>query len=155
MLDRQTEPLRGLDKRVVLSREQMKAFYDKRIPSTYSAIMTHLGAVEIKSGVRLSRVLYSQSLPTGDLSEISLDAGVTGTYPQIMQFVNGLERDQNFFVIRAMALTGTQGGMVNLRLRVSTWMRASDAAASGIPQAKDVQTGNASGNATAPAQEEE
>jgi hypothetical protein len=38
-----------------------------------------------------------------------------------------------FFVIRAMQLTGQQGGMVNLRLRVSTWMRAEDAAASGLP----------------------
>jgi hypothetical protein len=50
-----------------------------------------------------------------------------------MRFVNGLERDQNFFVIRAMSLTGQQGGLVNLRLRVSTWLRPADAAASGLP----------------------
>jgi hypothetical protein len=51
-----------------------------------------------------------------------------------MRFVNALERDKTFFVIRAMALTGQQGGLVNLRLRVSTWMRTADAAASGLPQ---------------------
>jgi hypothetical protein len=28
-----------------------------------------------------------------------------------------------FFVIRGMQLTGQQGGLVNLRLRVSTWLR--------------------------------
>jgi len=33
-----------------------------------------------------------------------------------MRFVNSLERDQNFFVIRAMNLTGQQGGVVNLRI---------------------------------------
>ena len=49
-----------------------------------------------------------------------------------MHFINGLERDQTFFVIRAMALTGQQGGMVNLRLRVSTWLRPSDVP-SGLP----------------------
>jgi hypothetical protein len=43
-----------------------------------------------------------------------------------MRFVNGLERDQNFFVIRTMSLTGQQGGLVNLRLRVSTWLRPAD-----------------------------
>jgi hypothetical protein len=30
-----------------------------------------------------------------------------------------------------MALTGQQGGMVNVRLKVSTWLRPADAAASG------------------------
>ncbi len=87
----------------------------------------------MKSGVRLSRLLYTQGAPSGDLTEISLDAGISGDYPQIMRFVNGLERDQTFFVIRAMALTGQQGGLVNLRLRVSTWLRASDVP-SGLPQ---------------------
>ena len=87
----------------------------------------------MKSGVRLSRVQYTQGLPGSDLTEIQLDAGISGDYSQIMRFVNGLERDQNFFVIRAMALTGQQGGLVNLRLRVSTWLRPADAAASGLP----------------------
>ncbi len=83
--------------------------------------------------MRLSRVQYSQGLPEGDLTEISMDAGISGEYAQIMRFVNDLERDQNFFVIRAMALSGQQGGNVNLRLRVSSWMRTDDAAASGLP----------------------
>jgi hypothetical protein len=78
-------------------------------------------------------VNYTQGPPGADFTEISLDAGITGDYPQIMRFVNGLERDQTFFVIRAMALTGQQGGLVNLRLRVSTWLRPADAAASGLP----------------------
>jgi len=132
-LQLQTAPLRGLDARVAESRKEMLAFYDKRIPRNYSSIATEIGTLEVKSGVRLSRVLYTQGPPQGELSEISLDAGVSGEYPQIMHFVNGLERDQTFFVIRAMALTGQQGGLVNLRLRVSTWLRAADAASSGLP----------------------
>jgi len=129
----QTAPLRGLDKRVEESRTQIKAFYDKRIPADYSSISTHIGELEVKSGVRLSRVQYTQGPPGSDLTEISLDCGISGAYPDIMRFVNGLERDQNFFVIRAMQLAGQQGGQVNLRIRVSTWLRAADAAASGLP----------------------
>ena len=49
-----------------------------------------------------------------------------------MHFVNGLERDKTFFVIRSMAFTGQQGGLVSLRLRVSTWLRPSDVP-SGLP----------------------
>lgn len=132
-LNLRTAPLRGLDKRVAESREQMKAFYAKRIPANYSLIATRVGQLEVSSGVRLSRMLYTQGAPSGDLTEISLDAGVSGTYPQIMKFVNGLERDQTFFVVRAMTLTGQQGGLVNLRIKVSTWLRAADAAQSGLP----------------------
>lgn len=134
-LELQTAPLRGLDKRVELSREQMQKFYTKRVPANYSLIASRIGDLAVQSGVRLSRVLYAQGAASGDLTEISMDAGISGEYPQIMRFVNGLERDQTFFVVRAMVLTGQQGGQVNLRLRVSTWLRAADAATSGLPQA--------------------
>ncbi|HEX4287198.1 MAG TPA: hypothetical protein VHZ28_19040 [Terracidiphilus sp.] len=134
-LEMQTAPLRGLDGRVAESRQQMQRFYTKRIPANYSLIASRIGDLEVKSGARLSRVLYAQGAQSGDLIEISMDAGISGEYPQIMRFVNGLERDQTFFVIRAMGLTGQQGGLVNLRLRVSTWLRSADAAKSGLPQA--------------------
>ena len=141
-LNLETAPLRGLDKRVDDSRAQMHAFYSKRIPPNYSSIDRRIGELGVKSGVRLSRVQYSQGKPGSDLTEISMDAGITGNYPQIMHFVNSLERDQNFFVIRGLALTGQQGGLVNLRLLVSTWLRPADAAASGLPPT--LQPGDAS-----------
>lgn len=132
-LEMQTTPLRGLDQRVKQSREQMNKFYAERIPMNYSRIATRIGELEVNSGVRLTRVLYTQGAPTGDLTEISLDCGVSGEYPQIMRFVNGLERDRTFFVIKSMTLAGQQGGLVNLRLSVRTWLRAADAASSGLP----------------------
>jgi type IV pilus assembly protein PilO len=125
-LELQTEPLRGLEGRVKESRLQIHDFYDRRIPANYSSILTSIGALEIKSGVHLSRVGYSQGASAGNLTEISMDAGISGEYQQIMHFVNGIERDKTFFVVRAMAFTGQQGGLVSLRLRVSTWLRPSD-----------------------------
>ena len=130
--DLQTAPLRGLDKRVADSRAQMQDFYARRIPPTYSSIDRRLGELGVKSGVRLSRVTYTQGKPGPDLTEISMDAGITGDYAQIMHFANDLERDQIFFVIRGLTLTGQQGGMVNLRLLVSTWLRPGDVPA-GLP----------------------
>ncbi len=136
-MDLQTAPLRGLDKRVDESRSQIEEFYKKRIPPNYSSIATRVGELQVKSEVRLSRLLYTQNPPGPDLTEISLEFGISGSYPQIMRFINSLERDQTFFAIRAMALTGQQGGLVNLRLRVSTWLRPADAAASGLPTSSD------------------
>lgn len=129
----QTAPLHGLDSKVENTREQMRGLYDKRIPPNYSSISNAIGDLAVKSGVRLSRVGYTQGAPGSYLTEITIDAGISGEYSQIMRFINGLERDQTFFVIRAMGLTGQQGGLVNLRLRVSTWLRPEDAAASGLP----------------------
>ncbi|MGA2834284.1 MAG: hypothetical protein ABSE55_14535 [Terracidiphilus sp.] len=129
----QTAPLRGLDKRVDDARAQVQAFYAKRIPPNYSSVDRRIGELALKDSVRLSRVQYSQGAAGSDLTEISLDAGITGNYQQIMRFVNSLERDQTFFVIRGLSLTGQQGGLVNLRLKVSTWLRPADAAASGLP----------------------
>ncbi len=142
-LELQTAPLRGLGQRVEDSRTQVQAFYLNRISPSYSSIAARIGALALKGPVRLTRVQYTQGPPGSDLTEISMDAGITGGYPQIMRFVNSMERDQTFFVIRALSLTGQQGGVVNLRLRVSTWLRPADAAASGLaatPQPGDVAT---------------
>ena len=150
-LDLQTTPLRGLDQRVEESRSQIQDFYSRRIPPNYSSIASRIGDLQVKSGVRLSRVQYTQGPAGSYLTEISMYASISGAYPEIMRFVNSLERDQTFFVIRAMALTGQQGGMVSLRLRVSTWLRPADAAASGLPPTPEAgdtsmpQAGPASG----------
>jgi hypothetical protein len=43
-----------------------------------------------------------------------------------MHFINGLERSKTFFLINGLTLTGQQGGLVNLRLRLITYLRAGD-----------------------------
>jgi hypothetical protein len=126
LLELQTAPLRGMDKRIAATRDEIKGFYAKRIPASYSAIESRILDLQVKSEVRLSRLQYAQGKPDNGLTEITMDAGISGEYPQIMRFVNSLERDKNFFVIRAMQLTSQQGGQVNLRLRVSTWLRPAD-----------------------------
>jgi len=148
-LEHETAPLRGLDKKVDTTRDQLRTFYDKRISPNYSSIDARVGELAVASGVRLSRMQYTQGPPGNNLTEISLDAGISGDYPQIMKFINSLERNQMFFVIRAMSLTGQNGGLVNLRLRVSTWLRPADAAASGLPSTPQ------EGNATEPSGAEE
>jgi Tfp pilus assembly protein PilO len=145
-LDIETTPLRGLDKKVVVSRAQIQEFLQKRIPANYSSISTRIGELGVKTGVRITRLQYTPGAPGSDLTEISLDAGISGEYSQIMHFANDLERDETFFVIRGMQLTSQQGGKVNLHLRVSTWLRPGD-----VPQAAPAETAPAS--AEVPAKE--
>jgi type IV pilus assembly protein PilO len=132
-LELETAPFRGLEGRIEDARGQSEAFLSKRIAPSYSAIAARVGDLQVKAGARLSRIQYSQGQAGPYLTEISMDASISGDYPQIMRFVNALEHDQTYFVIRGMALAGQQGGQVNLRLIVSSWLRPADAAASGLP----------------------
>jgi len=133
VIDTQTAPLRGLDKRVDEAHKQLAGFYAKRVPPNYSAISMRIGEIGIKSGVRLTRVMYTQGKPGSVLTEIAMDAGISGDYPAIMRFVNSVERDPEFFLIRGMNFSGQQAGQVNLRIQISTWLRPADALASGLP----------------------
>lgn len=152
-LEIETAPLRGLDKRLEKSRAEMDAFYLKRIPPNYSTISSRVDELGVASNVRLTRAQYTQGAPGADLTEIDMDASITGDYPAIMHFVNSLERDPIFFVIRAMNLTGEQGGQVSLRMQVATWLRPADAEASGLPPTPKEEDKDAS--AAEPAREGE
>ena len=132
-LELQTAPLRGLDGRVDQARVKMAGFEQKRIPPNYSSIDARIEELQLASGVRLARVQYTQAPRGQGLTEISVDTNISGDYPAIMRFVNSIERNQTFFVIRTMSFTGAQGGLVNLRMQLSTWLRPADAAASGLP----------------------
>ncbi len=57
-----------------------------------------------------------------------------------MHFINDVERDKNhaFFTIRSITLSGQQGGEVNLRVRMTTYLRT-DAAGSAALGNADAQ----------------
>jgi hypothetical protein len=123
----QTKPLRNLPERVADSTKGAGRFYDARVPGEDSAILAELGALEQKANVRLSRVQTSFAPALRDVTEVRMDASVSGDYTSVMRFINSVERDKMFFVIDGLTLTGQQGGLVNLRLKVTTYLRGADA----------------------------
>jgi hypothetical protein len=85
-----------------------------------------LGSVAAKNNVKLSRASYAYNpASAGGLTELHIDAGLSGQYSDLMHFINGLESDQDhvFFIIDGVTLNGQQGGLVNLRLRLTTYLR--------------------------------
>ena len=120
------KPLRGLDAKLVDSTKDADAFYAKRLPYANSQVLTELGVLTKREGVRWSRAQYPQNavLSGADaLTEMHIDASVSGDYRPIMQFINAIERDKMFFVINGIQLSGQQTGQVNLRLRLTTYLR--------------------------------
>lgn len=115
--------LRGLDGKLQASDTEAARFYRDRLPYAYSDVAAQLGAIAKRTGVRLSRASYTQALPANGVTEIRIDAAVTGEYTALAHFLNGLERDPSFFLIENVALSGAQNGLVNLQLRIGTYLR--------------------------------
>lgn len=118
--------LQGLPQKVNESRDDAAHFYEMRIAPNYSTIAQELGGAAVKNQVRLSNTQYTPSPAVDGLTEVRLDASLSGDYTPMMHFINDLERDKNhvFFIIDGLTFTGQQGGLVNLRLRLSTYLQA-------------------------------
>ena len=141
----QAQPLRGLDTKIAASTEEADAFYAERLPYAYSQVLAELGRLTQKSNVRLANVQYAQNpvlSGANALTELHMDASVSGDYRPIVEFINGLERDKMFFVINGINLSGQQTGMVNLRIRLTTYLRApNEKEASAQPTLETAPTG--------------
>jgi hypothetical protein len=137
----QAKPLEGLDVKLAAASEKADQFYLERLPVSYSEIATELGVLKNGSNVKLSRLNYAQPAAAGGtggdkalaligpdsaggkLTEVTMDASLTGDYRGLVKFINALERDKIFFLINGVTLTGQQTGQVSLRIRLTTFLR--------------------------------
>jgi hypothetical protein len=125
-LHAQMAQVQGLPQKVDQARADETHLLEARIAPNYSTIAEELGAAAVKNQVRLSRAQYTPGPAIDGLTEVRIDAGLSGDYTPMMHFINDLERDKNhvFFIIDGLTFTGQQGGLVNLRLRLSTYLQA-------------------------------
>ena len=57
-----------------------------------------------------------------DLQPLEVEAEVEGTYPQLANFMNALERDKLFFVVNSVELAG-ENGPVKLAMKLETFVK--------------------------------
>jgi type IV pilus assembly protein PilO len=118
-------PLKGLPQKVDVSRTQANEFFGARFPAAYSTISATIYDLASKNSVHVTNLSYTPSRAPEGLVELRMDASLTGEYSALMHTINGLERSKTFFLISGLTLTGQQGGSVNLRLRLNTYLHAS------------------------------
>jgi Tfp pilus assembly protein PilO len=121
---RQVEPLRGLDKKIVLAQQQINDFYKERLPSEASSISQDLGKLAGQSGVKITSIKYTEKdAEVSDLQRVEINADLSGDYLQLVRFINGLERNQLFFLIDSVGLESEQGGVVKLQMKLETYLK--------------------------------
>ena len=121
---REVEPLRGLDKKVVIADDEIRTFYQDRLPDRESEIASQFGKIANQTGVKLGQVKYDakDSNEVG-LAQVLIDASCQGDYLQLVRFINSLERDKTFFIIDSVVLGDAQGGSVKLQIKLETYLR--------------------------------
>jgi type IV pilus assembly protein PilO len=122
----QMQHLNGLPQKVDAADVDAQKFYEARIAPNYSTMLAQLMGTAEKDHVQLSRSGYAQETALPGLTEVTIDAGLSGQYTDMVHFINDVERDKDhvFFLIDGITLTGEQGGLVNLRLRLRTYLRS-------------------------------
>ena len=96
----------------------------------YSSIIGELDDIAKKAGLQI--VTYTgrpKEIPNRGMTEVLLDATVSGNYESVVKFVNGLQRSQRFYVLDGLALgaDAQQGqvatGLIRVGIHVRTYLR--------------------------------
>ena len=122
------QPLEGLDAKLAQATKDSDRFYRQRLPFANSEVLSELGALAKKQGLKLTRGQYAYKPimdgTAGALTEAEMDESLSGDYRPLVLFINGLERNKMFFLVNGVSLTGQQSGTVGLRLRLTTYLRS-------------------------------
>jgi type IV pilus assembly protein PilO len=102
--------------------------FENSLPSAgtgYSAISAELQDLSQKAGSQISSLSFHPAdKASHGITEVSLDASINGDYKSVVQFVDGLQKSKNHYVVDNLSLANDRGGpgaksglRVNLHLR--------------------------------------
>jgi type IV pilus assembly protein PilO len=106
--------------------------FKQSLPSArtgFSVITSELGELGHKAGLQITSLdFHSADIRARDLTEVAVNASVSGNYKSIMNFVNGLQRSKNYYIVESLTLgqdTGPAGasGIVKVDLHLKSYFK--------------------------------
>jgi hypothetical protein len=92
--------------------------------SGYSQLSDNFGALARSAGVRTGNIAYHDGIPDKHgVVEVEITATVSGEYPNIVHFINGLEHSATFYVLDSLTLSAGSAGGLGLNLHLRTYFR--------------------------------
>ena len=97
--------------------------------SGYSAVRSELGATARKNGVQLDDLAFKPTeIADRGMTEVAIDAAVTGNYKSVIGFLNGLQRSPSLYAVDGLTLSpeNTNRGPTNgikVALHLRTYFR--------------------------------
>lgn len=94
----------------------------------YSSVDAELAEIAGKSGLRLEGLTFHTADVKGrSVTEVLMDAAVTGSYANVVRFLNGIQRSENVYAIDDLKLNSDQArggsGLVKVTLHLKTYFR--------------------------------
>jgi len=113
------------------NQKEYEKFENSLLPASsgYSAISSELGEISKKSGARLDELTFKPTLvPERGMTELAVDSTIAGTYQNVIQFLNGLQRSPNNFVVESLTLAPEGAGqgsanLIKVGLHIKTYLR--------------------------------
>jgi len=132
-LSREVTPLRGIDRKLTQTRQDVQKFYEQKVPGEFSQISQHLEKLVQENGVTTLGFHYSQDKTAdrekdkndlADVQRVQIDTTITGEYSKIAHFINALEQDRYVFIIDQITLNSAEGGStVSLQIKFETFLK--------------------------------
>jgi Tfp pilus assembly protein PilO len=126
------ERAKGIEQSMPVTQADCDKFEKSLLPSNtgYSAVIEELGAIARKTGLQFSsKNFHQKDVASYKLTEIELEASISGDYVSVVKFLNALQRSENVYVVDSLALSTenqVQGSpsVLRLSLRMRTYFRA-------------------------------
>jgi type IV pilus assembly protein PilO len=121
----QVTPLRGLDQKLVRSKQDIVGFYNNRLPDRYSLISQTLNELANKNKVELSNITYhAEPGNLDDVHQVTMRATLTGDYADVIRYIDAVDHSKIFFLIENVGVSNTETGVIQLQLTLSTFLKA-------------------------------
>jgi Tfp pilus assembly protein PilO len=122
---REVEPLRGMDKKILLAKEQIGGFYKDRFAANDSEMTDELGKLAFENGIRMQAVTYKEEgAEESGVVPVAIGGSFSGDYLQLVRFINTLERSKMFITVDGVDLAGQGTGTVGLQISMHSYLRS-------------------------------
>ena len=128
LLRADVERAREIQKNFPNSKADCVRFENSLPPSSsgYSGISADLEEVSHQAGLQIATLTFHSTEVAGrGMTELSMDASVSGNYQSVVRFLNGLQRSQIHYVVDELKLASERNGTENLGdIRVDLHLRS-------------------------------
>ena len=122
---REVEPLRGMDKKIVLAKDQIGGFYKDRFAAKDSDLLNELGKLASENRIRIQQARYKEEdVESSGVIPFEIEGSFSGAYLQLVRFINTLERSELFFAVDSVDLAGESAGPVRLQITMHSYLRS-------------------------------
>ena len=108
--------------------EQFAAEHFLTEQTGFSRVAAELEDAASQAEVRLGELSYETQVEKAqpDILRVEISTSMEGAYPNVLHYLEELERSPHFYLINELRVAGAEGGEVRLEMRLATYLRRSE-----------------------------